>query len=272
MRAVATTKLAAGLVIVGATGVVIGAAAAPATLSVLPVSVVQPVAVQPTSAQSTQAAVQAMLDTVLGRGHAVVRVVADIGLGNGSVTSTRWGPTGPAFNQGSAVVTGPQATPVAVATQRANALGSTTTSVQTPPGALLRETVSVAVDTAALGRVTLGRLRPLIDSAAGVDVARGDVVTVVAVPFSTAAATASAAAAAAAATQHAADDRMRVIGAAATVAGGLLALGLVTALIARRRRRRPAAAAAAAPIAAVSAEPPALLAIEALPKRELERV
>ena len=51
-----------------------------------------------------------------------------------------------------------------------------------------RQTISVAVSQAAAGGLNLASLTNLVTSAAGVDTARGDVVTVEVVPFSTAAA------------------------------------------------------------------------------------
>ncbi len=69
-----------------------------------------------------------------------------------------------------------------------NAVNKVTEDRVIPPGAIKRQTISVAVNQSAAGGLNLASLTALVTSAAGIDAARGDVVTVEVVPFSTAAA------------------------------------------------------------------------------------
>jgi flagellar M-ring protein FliF len=66
-----------------------------------------------------------------------------------------------------------------------NAVGGTTTTVATPPGAVVRQTVSVAVDRARLGRTSVTALRRLVASAVGLVPARGDRLSLVVTRFAT---------------------------------------------------------------------------------------
>ncbi|MDI3329692.1 MAG: flagellar basal-body MS-ring/collar protein FliF [Micrococcus sp.] len=121
---------------------------------------------------------------------------------------------------------------------RTNAVDKTTTSTTTPAGEVERQTVAVAVDTAAAGGLTQAQITDLVSTAAGVDAARGDTVTVEIVPFSTATATEAQEAleAAAAAEAQAAKDALTRDLIIYGSIGALVLAGFVAWLILRRRR------------------------------------
>lgn len=121
---------------------------------------------------------------------------------------------------------------------RTNAVDKTTTSTTTPAGDVERQTVAVAVDAAAAGPLTDAQVTELVSTAAGLDTARGDLVTVEIIPFSTAGAAEAAQALADAEAAEAAaaqDQLVRDIILYGIVAAVLL-VGFVVWLILRRRR------------------------------------
>jgi flagellar M-ring protein FliF len=126
------------------------------------------------------AAVQTVLDRVLGPGNATVVVADTIRTSRGTSTSTRWGNGVPASTTSSKIVT---AGGTSVASSQQNRVGSTTTVLVNPAGTLLRETVSVVVDRAHLGSTSLASLRRLVRSTAAVVPSRGDRVSIVVTPF-----------------------------------------------------------------------------------------
>lgn len=125
---------------------------------------------------------------------------------------------------------------------RNNAVNKTTEDRTIPSGALNRQTVSVAIDRAAAAQVDVQALQSLVSTAAGINTARGDQVTVQVVPFSTASADAAAKALADdKAAKEAADQAgmMQNI-----IIGGVIALVALLVLIFlivrnRRQRREP---------------------------------
>jgi len=127
------------------------------------------------------AAVQTVLDRVLGPGNSTVVVSATVRSSASATTRVQWGSAVPVVAAMSrAVVPGVGATTVRAAQ---NAVGGTTTTVATPPGALVRQTVSVAVDRAHLGRTSVAALRRLAASAAGLVPGRGDRLSLVVATF-----------------------------------------------------------------------------------------
>jgi len=208
-------------------------------------------------------AVQAMLDRVAGPGNATVAVSADVDQQSGQKTEESFAspsnaaPLSESQNTQSYTGTGGQAAGVLGSdniaapsgssgngtyssdqSTKTNAVDKTTQTTTIPAGAIKRQTVSVAVNKNAAGGLDLATLRDLVSSAAGINVARGDVVTVATVPFNTAgAADAKAALDAAKADADAkrqADTLQTIIIAAAI----LLLVALALFFYARRNKRQ----------------------------------
>lgn len=212
----------------------------------------------------TAASVQQMLDTVVGKGHATVSVSAVMDNatseridetyepieGERTVTEetsseTYTGSGGNTGVLGADVPAGAEGgTYESTQTSRTNVINKTVESRSTPAGAITRQTVAVAVDAGAVEGLSLDQLTALVTSAAGIDDARGDAVTVEFVPF-TAGTAADAQAALEAAREAEAAERaaetMRVAIIAGVIAFAVI-FAIVAALIVRRRRRaaRPA--------------------------------
>jgi len=211
----------------------------------------------------TQQSLQAMLDTIVGPGNSTVAVSTDVNSSTAQQTSTEFSvPTGsPAATEsaqseqysgsgaaGSTGVLGPDniAGPTDAAgdgsytnsgTTKTNALNQTTTKTTTPPGAVTRQTVSVAVSQKAAKGVDLNGLTQLVESAAGYDAKRGDIVTVQAVPFSTSAAAAAQNALDDSAAQQQAEAKQKLLMNLGLI-GGIVAvlIAAIVALIVTRRR------------------------------------
>jgi flagellar M-ring protein FliF len=126
------------------------------------------------------AAVQTVLDRVLGPGNSTVVVADTIRTSTAATTSVRWG-SGVAASLAANTVVTPGGT--SVATSRQNLVGGTTTVVATPAGALVDESVSVVVDRAHLGGTSLATLQRLVAATAGVVPSRGDRVSVIVARF-----------------------------------------------------------------------------------------
>lgn len=164
---------------------------------------------QATYETKTQAAIQTMLDRIVGPGNSTVAVSADVSNQTAQQTSEVYSvPTGsPAATESSqsesytgdggqtAGILGPDniAVPNGTATNGAysssqvdktNALDKTTTTTSIPSGQVTRQTVSVAISQKAAGGVNMQSLQALVESAAGYNQARGDVVTVQSMGFS----------------------------------------------------------------------------------------
>lgn len=153
------------------------------------------------------ASVQQMLDTVVGPGNATVTVVAEIDRSVNERIEETYTPAegapplteeireqnsnGSSSNAG---VLGPDniavpsengdGTYTATEEARTNAVNKATQSTSTPAGTVLRQSVSVAVDSGAGGDLSSAQLSELVATAAGIDRARGDDLTVELVSFS----------------------------------------------------------------------------------------
>src|SRR3954449_5951782 len=158
---------------------------------------------------------QQILDTVVGPGHSKVSVRADVDLSkrqstsetytypnnapplSSSTTSEKYSGSGTPVGG----VLGPENMPDAAAnaggggsnydktsTTDNNAVDKTTETVDSAPGALNRLTVSVVMDNAVAGSLNQNQIQSLVGNAVGLDTARGDAITVAAMPFDTTAA------------------------------------------------------------------------------------
>ena len=158
-------------------------------------------------------AVQAMLDRVVGPGNSTVSLTAAMDESSSEVLKESFvAPQGaPALNESTdttksttgtgtgAGVLGPDniAVPNGTATggnsestktTKNNAVDKTTANTSIPAGTLQKQSLAVAVDTEAAKAVDAATLTDMVVAAAGIDRARGDVVTLKVMPFSTAAA------------------------------------------------------------------------------------
>ncbi|OCG76562.1 flagellar basal-body MS-ring/collar protein FliF [Microbacterium sediminis] len=208
------------------------------------------------------ASVQQMLDRVVGAGNATVSVAAEMSNETSErVDETYTTPedalpteeqtrtesytgggtgTGVLGPDNIAVPTeGGDGTYESTETNRSNAINKSTEKTTTPPGAVTRQTVSVAVDEDAAAGLNVGELEDLVATAAGVDPDRGDEVTVATMAFSTADADAAQAALAQARADEEAQrahELMTTALIAAAIGLPLLAAVIVFAVRARRRR------------------------------------
>src|SRR4051794_974953 len=163
--------------------------------------------------------VQQMLDRVLGPGHAVVRVNAQLNFDTTETTSQTYVVPSPSvpplseatssesYNGAGAGAGGAlgQTWPTLTATSGANgggayaksdrtvdnAVGTVVTKAQAAPGSVKRLTVAVVLDSAKSG-VNPADIQQLVSNAVGLDAARGDNVQVSSVAFDTTAAKAAA--------------------------------------------------------------------------------
>ncbi|WP_394251379.1 flagellar basal-body MS-ring/collar protein FliF [Arthrobacter pityocampae] len=213
--------------------------------------------------QRIQASVQAMLDRVVGVGNATVAVAADMKRESAErVEETFTTPEdAPALNESTSTedyegaggaqagVLGPDNIAVpedgakgdgtfnSVTSTRNNAVNKTTESTTVPSGGINRQTISVAVNRGATANMDVAALTAVVSSAAGVDTARGDVVTVEELPFSDAGANAAADALAEAANAAAEQQRAELIRTLSIVAA-ILFVAIVALIIYARRSRR----------------------------------
>jgi len=214
--------------------------------------------------QRVRAAVQSMLDTVVGPGNATVVVAADLSNESAQRTEESYSlpDDAPALNEstkteeytggaggGATGVLGPDNIAVPAgsegtgsmrseSTTRNNAVNKVTESRTIPAGTVRRQTVSVALDAEAAAGLDVAGIRSLVAAAAGADTARGDEVTVETVDFSDATAQ-EAARALAAAEKAEADARLAAIVRTAIVTGGVVvAVALTLLLLGRRARSR----------------------------------
>ncbi|MHA7240854.1 flagellar basal-body MS-ring/collar protein FliF [Arthrobacter sp. TMS1-12-1] len=213
--------------------------------------------------QRIQASVQAMLDRVVGVGNATVAVAADMKRESAerveeSFTTPE---NAPALNEststeeyegaggGQAGVLGPDNIAVpegttdgdgtfnSVTSTRNNAVNKTTESTTVPAGGVNRQTISVAVNRGATANMDVAALTAVVSSAAGIDTARGDVVTVEELPFSDTGSKAAADALADAKAADAAQQRADLIRTLSIVAA-ILFVAIVALIIYARRSRR----------------------------------
>jgi flagellar M-ring protein FliF len=204
--------------------------------------------------------VQQMLDQVLGPGHAVVRVNAQLNYDTRATTSEQYiSATGvPPLSEvtstetytgagagvgGNLGGTFPTLTPGVGGTgggtygssQRTvdNAVGKIVESAQAAPGTVQRLTVAVVLDATTVGKTDPNTVQQLVGNAVGLDPKRGDSVQVSSLPFDTTAASTAqkelAAAASAAKTAQYLDLGKKA---------GLVLLALVVGVVLMRRRGR----------------------------------
>ena len=157
--------------------------------------------------QRLAANAQQILDSVLGPGHAVVSVRADLDLSQRQSTSETY-----SYNQGTPPISsssstetysgngnavggvlGPENTGTTTGGGNStynkeentdnNAVDKTTEVVQSAPGSINRLTVSVVMDGTVAGNINQGQIQSLVGNAVGLDTARGDAITVAAMPF-----------------------------------------------------------------------------------------
>ena len=222
-----------------------------------------------------QTAVQTMLDKVVGVGNSSVVVAAQLDQNSGtrvtesftepesgplalneSSTTEQYGPDGagtgttgvlgpdniavPAGGDGEAATADGAAGDgyVNESATKNNAVDKVTETMSVPSGTVARQTVSVALNATAAQGVNMQSIRDLVDSAAGIDGARGDTVDVAMVDFDTSAAAAAQEALAAADAAAATEAMWSTIRTASIV--GFVALAAIVALIvfARRSRRQ----------------------------------
>ena len=161
---------------------------------------------------------QAVLDPILGPGRAKVSVRTDVDLdqrsttsethsyengtppisesttteeyaGNGAAVGGILGPE----NQADAGAGSGDSTYNKESTTANNAVGTTVETVEGAPGRINRLTVSVVMDAAVAGNLNQAQIQQLVGNAVGLDVARGDDITVASMAFDTTAADAAAA-------------------------------------------------------------------------------
>ena len=210
----------------------------------------------------TAAALQAMVDQVVGTGHAVVKVTADLDYDETRTTTERYvadrttppladsttteSYQGPGTPAGVGGVLGPDNAGVTAggtgsstytkeSTTRNNAVGKVVEVRQSAPGAIRRLNVGVLLDTRTAGTVDPAQLQALIASAIGIDPTRGDAIQVTRMAFDDSAAKAAARQAKAAADAERQGELMSL-----ARTGGLVALVvavLVLAWLSTRKRR-----------------------------------
>jgi flagellar M-ring protein FliF len=204
---------------------------------------------------------QKILDQVVGPGNAVVSVRADVDLSQRNTTSETYEfeeGTPPLSEQttteeyvggGAPVggILGPENMPDAAgnagggesnynkeSTTANNAVGKRVEVIEGAPGDLKRLTVSVVMDDAVAGNLNQQQMTDLMTTAVGLDQARGDEITVAALPFDDAAAENAAAAMEAAREAEAAEQMWSMIRTGGIAAG----IALVVLIVWLRSRRR----------------------------------
>ena len=208
-------------------------------------------------------AVQAMLDKVVGPGNATVAVAADVSTESAqrteetyttptnapSLSETTQSETYTGSGGGAAGVLGPDNIAVpngangngtfnSQSSTKDNAVDKITEQRTIPAGAVNKQTVSVALNKDAVGGdVSTNEIRNLVNAAAGIDVARGDSVSVEMVNFSKASATEAAKAIQEAKDAAAADQLTGIIRSSIIGAAIVAAIIIAFALFRRSRKR-----------------------------------
>jgi flagellar M-ring protein FliF len=204
---------------------------------------------------------QQILDTVLGQGRSVVSVRADVDLDQRDTTSKTYtydegtppvsesnttenyegaggavvgGVLGPENMPDAAGNTGGDSSYTKESTTSNNAVGETTQVEKAAPGALNRLTVSVVMDDAVAANLPQAQITALVGNAVGLDPARGDAITVAAMPFDTSAADAAAAEMEAAREAEASEQMWSMIRTGGIAAG----IALVVLVVWLRSRRQ----------------------------------
>ena len=211
----------------------------------------------------TTSAVQAMLDRVLGPGNSTVSLTAAMDKSSSEVVKESFAsPSGaPALNESSSNnksngaggtgtgVLGPDniavpsgqssaGTTESTTTTKNNAVDKTTANTSIPAGTLQKQSLAIAVDTNAAKKVNAATLTDMVVAAAGIDRARGDVVSVKVVPFSTAQADAAKSALDAAKAEADSAATAKTLRTLLFVAGAVLLVLLALVLYARKNRRQ----------------------------------
>ncbi|WP_432830385.1 flagellar basal-body MS-ring/collar protein FliF [Dactylosporangium sp. CA-092794] len=211
--------------------------------------------------QRLRAAVQTMLDTVVGPGHSAVNVTADLNFDDTETKTQRYvaDPAVPPLSEqkkseqyagGNGVpvggVLGPDNIQVPSGTggdgqyqqtteTRNNAVGMVTETTKTAPGAVRKLGIAVIVDSS-VARVDLAQLQQLVSSAVGLDATRGDQIAVSSMAFDQTTAAAEQNAAKEAAKGQQAQVRQQYVQMGAIVLA-LLVLLIIAAIAGRRRRK-----------------------------------
>jgi flagellar M-ring protein FliF len=222
-----------------------------------------------TGAQQTQqfeqrmnTSLQQMIDQVVGPGHAVVKITADLNFDRTDTKSQAYvaDPKLPPLSQskssetytGSGVpgggVLGPDNIQVPVGTAGAgkyarssqtqdNAVGVVTRTVQSAPGAVRKLNVAVLLDKNTAAGVDTAAVQKLISSAVGLDPRRGDTMAVTKLPFDQTVTTAAKQALDAA---HRAEARTQLVAMGKTIGAAVIALVLLFLAWRSTKRRRQA--------------------------------
>jgi len=221
-------------------------------------------AVEDYNARET-ARLQALINPIVGTGHAVVTVNAALDFNKTSTTSHKYvydpkapplseeisketynGSGSPAGTLGAGTpaggsITGRNGSYTNTDTTKNNALGTETTETVNAPGSLQKQSIGVLLDSSVKG-LDLARVNALLKSAAGFDAARGDTLSIQAMQFDQSQAKAAAKESAVAAKAAAAKKSHEQL--VSYVKQGLLAAALLAVLIgtwlASRRKRSSA--------------------------------
>ena len=118
-----------------------------------------------------------------------------------------------------------------------NAVNKVTEHTTQSPGTLRRQSIAVVVDSKALGAVNITDLRDAVTAAAGIDVTRGDTLSVNQMPFDTSSAEA-ATAALEQAKEGAAAQRTSDLIRTGSIALAVLILAIVAFIVSRKRGKR----------------------------------
>ncbi|MBP3045203.1 flagellar M-ring protein FliF [Arthrobacter jiangjiafuii] len=210
------------------------------------------------------AAVQTMLDRVVGPGNATVAVAADMSYESANRVEESFASpeNAPALNEattteeytggaggGAAGILGPDniAVPDDAAgdgtfnsetSTRNNAVNKITETREIPAGALNRQTVSVALNTEAAAGLNLNNIEALVATAAGINAERGDELTVEMVAFNAGGAAAAQEALGAAAEAAEEERRAQLLNSIILATGIVLAVALALVAYAMRSRRQ----------------------------------
>ncbi len=210
------------------------------------------------------AALQGVLDRVVGAGNGFATVTADLDFdavdrtsetfsapedtpplsssttseeytGGGAAAGGVLGPDNIQVPSGTAA--GSDSSYTKTATTENNSVNKVTERTSQAPGSLTRQSVSVVVNSRTVGDLDITALREAVTAAAGIDEERGDVLSVARMPFDTTTAEAATEALGAAKAEAAAEQRSELIRTGA-IAAAVLLLAVVAFLVSRKRRRR----------------------------------
>jgi flagellar M-ring protein FliF len=134
----------------------------------------------PAAPGTEQARLQSLLDSTVGAGRAVVLVNATVNRNATSSAQLSYARTGTPVASASDRWSGGAGTRRVVDTERA--VGAKVTTTRVASGATTRQNVALVVDRA-LPRASVGALRRAVGTAAGINRARGDRLTVARIPF-----------------------------------------------------------------------------------------